>query len=88
MLQILTGMTAMGYLVAGLFFLRFWRQTRDRLFIMFAISFALLAGQRLALGLTTQTIENVTYLYVIRLIAFVIILYGIIDKNLAARKKT
>ena len=37
--QVATGAMAMGYAVAGLFFLRFWRDARDRLFGLFALAF-------------------------------------------------
>lgn len=80
-LQLIPGAIVMGYAVAGLFFLRFWRQTRDRLFLIFAISFWLLGAQRLALALTAQMVESVTGLYLIRLFAFLLILVAIIDKN-------
>ena len=79
--QLLSGVIVTGYLVAGLFFLRFWKQSRDRLFAMFALAFWLLAAQRLALALTTQIFEDVIWLYVIRLLAFLLILAAIIDKN-------
>lgn len=79
--QLVSGAMVMAYMVAGLFFLRFWRQTRDRLFAMFSAAFWILAVQRLSLGLTTETTENVTWLYVIRLVAFLLILAAIIDKN-------
>lgn len=71
----------MGHLVIALFFLRFWRQSRDRLFAFFALAFLVFAGQRLALALTTQVNENTTILYGIRLLGFGLILAAIIDKN-------
>lgn len=79
--QLVTGATVMGYAVAGLFFLRFWRQTRDRLFLIFAVSFWLLGLQRLALSLTSQLIESDTGFYLVRLFAFLLILGAIVDKN-------
>jgi hypothetical protein len=79
--QLISGAILMGYLVAGLFFLRFWRDTRDRLFLIFAIAFALLAGQRLALVLTRDMLESQTGLYLVRLFAFLLILAAIVDKN-------
>lgn len=85
MTQLLSGAIIAGYLVASLFFLRFWRDTRDRLFAMFAGAFLVLALQRLALALTTQTSENVVYLYAVRLAAFLLILFAIVDKNRAMR---
>jgi hypothetical protein len=70
----------------GLFFLRFWRKTRDRLFIIFAVAFWVLGLNWMALAFTQQD-EVRTALYVIRLLAFVLILYGIFDKN-RARERT
>jgi uncharacterized membrane protein len=81
LLQLIPGAIVMGYAVAGLFFLRFWRQTQDRLFLIFAVSFWLLGLQRLALALTTQIIESQTGLYLVRLFAFLLILAAIVDKN-------
>ena len=77
----LSGALTMGYAVASMFFLRFWRQSRDRLFGWFAAAFALLAVQRVVLSLA----EPVEALYLIRLAAFALIIVAIIDKNRAAR---
>ena len=77
------GLLAAGYLVIGLFFARFWVRTRDRLFLMFAIAFWVLVLQRVATVVTAEWIENTTWLYGLRLAAFVIILVAIIDKNRA-----
>jgi hypothetical protein len=85
--QVISGMIVMGYFVAGLFFLRFWADTRDRLFVLFALSFGILGLQRIVLSLTTQSSEDAVYLYAVRLLAFVIILLAIIDKNRSRRKK-
>lgn len=81
MSQLISGALVMGYFVAGLYFLRFWRDTRDRLFGIFAAAFWLLAAQRVALALTTDPTGEQVVLYVIRLLAFVLILAAIIDKN-------
>jgi uncharacterized membrane protein len=78
LVQLISGILVSGYLVAALFFLRFRRETGDRLFLVFAVAFAILAVQRLALALTT---ENETLIYGLRLLAFVLILAAIIDKN-------
>jgi len=80
-LHLVTGAIVMGYAVAGLFFARFWRQTHDRLFLIFAIAFWLLGMQRLALALTAETGESQTGFYLLRLFAFLLILGAIIDKN-------
>ena len=76
----LLGMIVMASLAAGLFFLRFWRKTRDRLFAIFAIAFWVLAANWLALAFINKD-EIRTALYIVRLAAFVLILIGIIDKN-------
>jgi hypothetical protein len=73
----------LGYLVAGLFFLRFWRQTHDRLFLIFSVSFWMLGIQRLLLGAAEPAPESRTGFYLIRLAAFLLILSAIVDKNRA-----
>jgi len=78
----LSGCLMMGYAVASLFFLRFWRQTRDRLFAWFAAAFATLALQRAMLSLAADPADA---LYLLRLAAFAMIIIAIVDKNRAAR---
>jgi len=87
-LQLIPGAIVMGYAVAGLFFLRFWRQTGDRLFLIFAVSFWILGAQRLVLALTTQMLESNTWLYLVRLFAFLLILVAIVDKNRGGGRST
>jgi hypothetical protein len=85
---ILSGAITMGYFVAGLFFMRFWRQTRDRLFAMFALAFWLLAINYLIQPPALQgTREAFSGHYLVRFFAFLIILLGILDKNYARRKR-
>jgi low temperature requirement protein LtrA len=79
--EFLSGATAMGCLVAAGFFLRFWRETRDRLFLFFAIAFAIMAVSRTLLSLMHLSAENEPYLYLLRLAAFVVIAFAIVDKN-------
>ncbi len=78
------GAIIMGYGICGLFFLRFWRQTKDRLFLVFSLAFWLFALQRLALVLTEPVAETRTGLYFVRLIGFLLILVAIIGKNRSA----
>lgn len=86
LLHIMAGAIVMGYAVAGLFFLRFWRETRDRLFLAFAVAFWMLGIQRMALIVVPEpAVDTVTSLYLIRLAAFVLILLAILDKNRAHR---
>jgi hypothetical protein len=79
--QFLMGAIAMASFVAGLFFLRYWRDTGDRLFVIFGTAFWILGGTRIALALTFSRDEQNTYLYWLRLLAFALILVAIIDKN-------
>ena len=82
-INLMAGAIVMGYAVCGLFFLRFWRRTGDRLFLVFALAFWLLGLQRLALAFTEPVEESRTGLYLVRLFAFLLILWAIIDKNRA-----
>ncbi len=82
-----SGLLTAGYVVAALFFLRFWRGTRDRLFALFAAAFGLLALQRVALAVALVTGHRTTEYYLLRLAAFVLILLAIFDKNRATRER-
>ena len=83
---LLGGVLLSGYLVAALFFLRFWRDSRDRLFAIFAAAFALLALQRLLLAIGLALMEDAVWSYMIRLLAFLLILFAIVDKNRGAAR--
>jgi len=77
----LLGSIAMAAAVAGLFFLRFWRDTRDRFFLFFAIAFFIDAISRVALALSKFSEETEPVFYLVRLLSFTLILIAIIDKN-------
>jgi hypothetical protein len=79
--QFLWGATAVLCAVAALFFLKFWRRTRDGLFAAFSAAFATLAAHFAALGVLHPASETRHYLYVVRFAAFVIIIGGIVAKN-------
>jgi hypothetical protein len=82
MYEAITGAVIMACLVAGLFFLRFWKKTHDRLFLFFAMAFWILAANRFTLIFIDEGNEDThIMLYVVRLVAFSLILYAIIDKN-------
>lgn len=80
---LVSGALAMGYAVAASFFFQFWRQTADRLFAFFSASFAILALQRVALALTDDVEANSVWFYGMRLLAFLLILAAILEKNKA-----
>ena len=79
--SIMLGAVAMASSVAALFFLRFWRQTRDTLFLLFSLAFAVDAITRLALGLASISDEDEPFFYVARLVTFALIIVAIINKN-------
>ena len=81
MIVFLSGLLVMGYAVAAVFFGRFWRDTRDRLFLYFSAGFALLAVQRAALALAVIRDLPTTAYHVLRLMAFLLILAAIVHKN-------
>ena len=78
--QFLLGCIVAACFTISMFFARVWRKTRDRLFACFAISFSLLGFNWLALVFTEKD-EVRTALYVVRLLAFLLILLGVFDKN-------
>ena len=75
------GAIAMASSVAALFFLRFWRQTRDTLFLLFSLAFAVDALTRLAVGLGNILGDQEPLVYVARLMTFAFIALAIINKN-------
>jgi len=79
--QMLIGAIAAGWLIAGLFFFRFWRQTRDRFFLWFALSFWLEAADRVALGVMAPVAEDNPAIYGLRVVAYGLILLAIWQKN-------
>ncbi|HEV2081034.1 MAG TPA: DUF5985 family protein [Brevundimonas sp.] len=78
---VMTGAIIMGYGVAAIFFLKFWRRTGDRLFLAFATSFLLLA----AVPLLTVTLqiprEEQSAFYLLRALAFIVIIVAIVGKT-------
>ena len=81
LIDFLSGAITMGFIVAGLFFLRFWRRTRDTLFVAFALAFWLLGLGQALLSFTDIPVEERSWLYLLRLAAFLLILVSIWRKN-------
>jgi uncharacterized membrane protein HdeD (DUF308 family) len=79
---ILLGAISMASFIAGLFFLRFWRDTKDRLFLWFAIAFLIEGINRAALGLSGNPDEGQPFFYFVRFISFLLIIIAIVQKNL------
>ena len=81
MMDFLSGCITTGFIVVGLFFLRFWKRTRDSLFIAFALAFWLLGLGQGLLTFTSLIVEERSWLYLLRLAAFALILVSIGIKN-------
>jgi hypothetical protein len=77
----LSGAITFGFLIAGLFFLRFWKRTGDGLFIAFALAFWLLGLNQALIALTDIPVEERSWLYLLRLAAFGLIIVSIVLKN-------
>jgi hypothetical protein len=86
MIEFLWGGSAACALVAAVFFLRFFRQSGDRLFAFFAAAFAAFAVHWTLLAMSESTDETRPYLYMVRLLAFGLIVVGVADKNRRARR--
>ncbi len=81
----LAGAVTFGFVVAGLFFLRFWKRTGDGLFLAFALAFWLLGLNQALIALTNIPVEERSWLYLLRLTAFGLIIVSIWRKNRKAR---
>lgn len=80
------GALAAGFLVLALFFLKFWRRTRDGFFVLFAAAFGLLAANSIASALTgAHSVDTSPSIYLLRLFAFVLIIIAIVRKNVESR---
>jgi hypothetical protein len=84
MVEFLNGATAAGSLAVGLFFLRLWHETRDRFFSLFGLAFWILALNGTVLLWAAPADEHRHYFYLLRLLAFLLIIAAIVDKNRSA----
>lgn len=76
-----SGAIAMGFAVAALFFLRFWRRTKDGLFLAFAAAFLLMALNQALTSLLGLPQEERSWIYLLRLAAFSLLIIAILRKN-------
>src|SRR5437868_5406182 len=79
------GFSAALCMTAGLLFFRFYRRTRDRLFLFFSAAFLIQSTNRFLFLLLKPDAQESTPLYLIRLLSFGLILYAIVDKNRARK---
>jgi hypothetical protein len=80
-LPVFAGAIATLSLVAALFFLRFWRRTGDRFFLLFALAFAIDGASRLVVAAIHLPDEFEPYAYVPRLVTFAVIIAAVVLKN-------
>lgn len=79
----LLGVIVTASAVAAAFFLKFWRQTRDSLFLGFGAAFLIEAFNRVAFLFLDNPYEGHPLLYLIRLFSYLLILAAIVNKNRA-----
>jgi hypothetical protein len=77
----ISGAVTLGFLLCGLHFLRFWKRSRDGLFLAFACAFWLLGLNQALLALGNIPVEERSWVFLLRLAAFVLILAAIAAKN-------
>lgn len=78
-----SGMITMGFAVGALFFLRFWVRTKDSFFLVFALAFFLLALNQALTSLLGLPLEERSWIYLLRLAAFSLLIVAILNKNVA-----
>lgn len=76
----IAGMLVMAAFAIGLHFLKFWRLSRDRFFIWFAVAFWVF-GLGWIFRAFSSVSEHGHWAYVPRLVAFLMIIVAILDKN-------
>ena len=81
MFEFMSGLIVAGFLISGLFFLRFWKRTGDPLFMAFALAFWLLALNQTLLVMSDLPYEERSWIYLLRLAAFTLIIVAIVRKN-------
>lgn len=79
--EFLTGIAACGSWGATAYFLRFWRETKDRFFLAFAAAFLVLGLNWALVAIWQPTGETRPFFYLLRLGAFGLIILAIWDKN-------
>ena len=86
MMAFLHGMVTMGFIIAGLFFLRFWWRTQERLFVVLALAFWLLALGQVFLGVSGAYPDE-SWEFLPSLGAFSLLILAILMKNLGGAGK-
>ena len=85
--EFMLGAVTMGCAVVALIFVRFWLGTRDRLFLWFALSFAIEAANRGWYGISGAESDATVWYSLIRLVSYGLFLWAIVEKNVLARRR-
>jgi hypothetical protein len=85
LIPFLSGAVTMGFCAIALFFLRFWRSSRDPLFLCFSLAFLLLGLVQGALTISGAPLEERSPFYLVRFAAFMLIIVAVVRKNRAVR---
>ncbi|MGE5537952.1 MAG: DUF5985 family protein [Gemmatimonas sp.] len=81
----LGGLVTMGFIIAGLFFFRFWHRTGETLFVAFGIAFWLFALNQALVALSGVPRENQAWFYALRIAGFGLLIAAIIAKSFGRR---
>ena len=81
----LLGVIVSCSLIAGAFFIKFWRQTRDTLFLAFGAAFIVEGFNRAMILFVDEPNLGHPAIYIVRLLSYLLILVAIINKNRAPR---
>jgi uncharacterized protein DUF5985 len=87
MYDFLTGVATAGFLVAAVFFFRFWKTTQDTFFAILGIAFVLFAANQAAVALLEVPREEQSWIYLLRLVGFALLLVAIAQKNIPGRRR-
>lgn len=89
----LSGITTATFAASGLFFMKFWRASSDRFFLYFALACWLISFERFIALFIHDTLQPIrgnlegaaTWIYLIRLLAFGLILLAVVAKNRSSK---
>ncbi len=84
--QFISGATMMAEIGISIFFFKYWKRSKDRLFVYFAAAFALLAVSQIVVFCYGDRGNFSIFGYSVRFIAFACIIIGIIEKNLPQKR--
>lgn len=87
LMSIAPGAVIMGYIIAALFFTKFWRKTGDGLFLAFAAAFLLMGLVPLLTNAMAIPREEQSPFYLIRLAAFLLIIGAVVAKSRSSSRQ-